>query len=246
MHYALSWVMQYDWDVKKCPEKDTAAWEKAVREKLHGNSHTSKALAKEPKARKTSGAQGLPSAAAKNAAKASSADMGKPHQSKKQKTLNESPGGITLSVRKLTADVMRAVNKTGDKVKEAPQVLGQAISDALPSSSKKISNSKPSASTGTTGTAQPLTGAAQKAQEAIQAMSPARGSGTGSRAASNKKQETPSARRASARHLPQTVTIGDTDQSISIDGDKVVPHALTFPVKRHTMTVTAAWKPSPK
>lgn len=217
--------MQYNWDVSKCPKKGTATWEKAVREQLHGNSHTSKALAKKSKVREISGAQDLAAAAARNAAKADDADTDKSHQSKKQKTSSESPGGIALSMRKL----MRTVNKTGDKLKEAPQVLGQAISDALPSSSKKISNSKPSASTGTTSTAQPLTDAAQKAQQAIQAMSPARGSGTGSRAASNKKQDAPSPRRASARHAPQTVTTGDTDQNVDIDGDKVILCYMTCP-----------------
>ena len=204
--------MQYNWDESRCPKKDTKAWEEAVRE-LHGDFSTTKSPSKLPKGKKSSSTKDLASAAAKNAARASEPDISKSHPAKKQKTSTESPSGIA----RVKANVMNAASK----LKEAPQVLGQAISDALPNSSKKISTSKPTVSTGTTGTAQHLTQAAQKAQEAIQAMSPARGSGTGSKGQANKRQDAPSPRRASARHLPQTVTAGETDENVDIDGEKV-------------------------
>lgn len=165
----------------------------------------------------------MASAAAKNAAKASETDISMSHQAKKQKTSMESPHGIAHSVKQC---VMSAANMVEGKIKEAPQVLGQAISDALPKSSKKASTSKPAVSAGTTGTMH-LTEAAQKAQQAIQAMSPARGSGTGSRAHASKTHDAPATRRASSRHVPQTVTAVDTDESVDIEGKKVRVHAST-------------------
>ena len=200
--------MQYDWDDNKCPKKGSKAWEEAVRE-LHKNSSTTKSPSKVSKGKKASGTKNL--AATKDAAKASETEG---HQAKKQKTSTESPG----IARQIKANMMNAANKIEDTLKGAPQVLGQAISDALPKSSKKASTSKPTGSIGTTGTAQHRTQAAQKAQEAIQAMSPARGSGTGQ---ASKKQGASVARRTSIRHLPQTVTAGESDENVDIEGDKV-------------------------
>ena len=200
--------MQHDWDDNKCPKKGTKAWEEAVRE-LHKNSSTTKSPSKVSKGKKASGTKHL--AANKDPGKASDAEG---HQAKKQKTSTESPS----IARQIRANVMNAANKIEETIKGAPQVLGQALSDALPKSSKKVGTSKPTGSTGTTGTAQQRAQAAQKAQEAIQAMSPARGSGTGQ---ASKKQDASIARRTSARHLPQTVTAGESDENVDIEGDKV-------------------------
>lgn len=195
--------MQHDWDDNKCPKKGTKAWEEAVRE-LHKNSSTTKSPSKVSKGKKASGTKNM--AASQDAAKAEG------HQAKKQKTSTESPG----IARQIKVNVINAANRIEDTLKGAPQVLGQAISDALPKSSKKASMSKP---TGSIGTAQQRTQAAQKAQEAIQAMSPARGSGTSQ---ASKKQGASAAKRTSARHLPQTVTAGESDENVDIEGDKVI------------------------
>lgn len=200
--------MQYNWEDSKCPEKGTKAWEEATRE-LHKNCSTTKSPSKVSKGKKASGAKHL--AAIKDAGKASEAEG---HHTKKQKTSTESPS-IAQQIR---ANVASAATRFEDTLKGAPQILGQAISDALPESSKKASTSKPPGSTGTTGTAQHCTQAAQKAQEAIQAMSPARGSGTGQ---ASKKHDASVARRTSARHLPQTVIAGESDENVDIEGDKV-------------------------
>ena len=234
--------LQYQWDKTKCPKKDTEAWEQAVQGKLRGTSCTSKALAKAAKGRKASGSSDLPAMAAKNGVKSAEIGNSQDHQAKKQKTSNELPSGISRQVKQLTQHVTTTVSKAGDKLREAPQVLGQAISDALPNSSKKVSSSKATASTGTTGSAHPLTNAAQKAQEAIQAMSPARTSGTGTRATSNKKQKAPATRRSSARHMaPQVVTDGDTEQHIDIDdGSKVGADSGTQPAQSHATCPTVA------
>lgn len=210
--------MQYHWDESRCPKKDTKAWDEAVHE-LHGDNSTKKSPFKLSKGRKGSGLKEVASAAARNAAKASETDISTGHQAKKQKTSIESPRGIARSLKQ---HVMSAANIMEGKIKEAPQVLGQAISDALPKSSKKVSTHKPAVSTGTTDTVQHLTEAAQKAQQAIQAMSPAKGSGTGSKAQKNQKQAAPATRRASSRHVPQTVTAVDSDGSVDIEGKKVL------------------------
>ena len=202
-------VVQCDWDNTKCPKKGTKAWEEAVRE-LHKNSSTTKSPPKVSKGKKASGVKHL--AATKDAAKASEVEG---RQAKKQKTSTESPG----IARQIKANVINAANRIEDTLKGAPQVLGQAISDALPKSSNKASTSKPTGSMGTKSTAQHRTQAAQKAQDAIQAMSPARGSGTGQ---TSKKQGASVARRTSARHLPQTVTADESDENVDIEGDKVL------------------------
>ena len=204
-----TWFLQYDWDDTKCPNKGTKAWEEAVQE-MHRNSSTTKSPSKVSKGKKALGTKHL--AAIKDAAKASGAES---HQAKKQKTSTESPS----IARQIKANVINAANRIEDTLKEAPQVLGQAISDALPKSSKKVSTSKPTGSTGTTSTTPHRTKAAQKAQDAIQAMSHARGSGTGQ---ASKKQGAVIARRTSARHLPQTVTAGESDENVDIEGDKVL------------------------
>lgn len=225
--------MQYHWDESKCPKQDTKAWEEAVCE-LHRNISTKKSPSKLSKGRKTSGIKDVASAAAKDAAKASETDISMSHQAKKQKTSLDSPRGIAHSMKQR---MMSAANLVEGKIKEAPQVLGQAISDALPKSSKKVSPSKPAVSAGTTGTMQHLTEAAQKAQQAIQAMSPARGSGTGSKAQTSKTHAAPATRRASSRHIPQTVTAVDTDESVDIEGKKVRVHASAT----HTAGHRWAW-----
>ncbi|KAL0039108.1 hypothetical protein WJX77_007914 [Trebouxia sp. C0004] len=119
-----------------------------------------------------------------------------------------------------------AKQSTADKIKEVPQVLGQMISDALPSSSRKQSSDRPAKSTGTKAAAQPLTDAAQKAQQAITAMSPAGASGTGKRA-SGTKQDAPPAKRFS-RHAsvagPASAAVLD-DQDEDIDIGREAPHA---------------------
>lgn len=198
MHFA-----QNNWDDSKCPKKGTKAWEEAVRG-LQKDSGITRSPSKASKGKKH-----LASAAAK-----SDANAGEDHQAKKQKTSTKSPG----IARQLKANMMNAANIVEDTLKGAPQVLGQAISDALPNSSKKASTSKPTASIGTTGTAHHQTQAAQKAQEAIQAMSPARGSGAGQ---ASKKQGASATRRVSARHLPETVTAHETDESVDIEGEQV-------------------------
>lgn len=192
---------------------------------LQKDSSTTKSPAKVSKGKKSSGTKHLASAAAKNDADAGEDED---HQAKKQKTSIQSPG----IAGQLKANVMNAANIFEDTLKGAPQVLGQAISDVLPNSSRKASTSKPTASNGTTGTAQHRTQAAQKAQEVIQAMSPARGSGTGQ---ASKKQGASATRRVSARHLPDTVTAHETDESVDIEGEQVlVPRSLL-------MTWVMAW-----
>ncbi len=147
---------------------------------------------------------------------------------KKQKSDKEATPSALARMSGPIRHIADAVNDTADKIKEVPQVLGQMISDALPSSSRKQSSAsdRPAMSTGTNAAAQPLTDAAQKAQQAITAMSPNGASGTGKRA-SRTKQDAPPAKRFS-RHATvagpaSAVVLDDQDEDIDIGGE--APHA---------------------
>ena len=216
--------MQYGWDERKCPKKGTPEFDKDVREKLGtGSEDTGKSGSRSGRGKKATAKQSTAAAVAKGACQVVDAVTTKAPAAKKQKSdQNAAPAKLTRMSAPIR-HIAEAVNGTADKIKE----VGQMISDALPSSSTKQSSGRPAVSTGTIATAQPLTGAAQKAQQAIAAMAPARGSGTGKRASSGKEQEVPPAKRAS-RHATaaaptSAVVLDDKDEDVDIDGD--APHA---------------------
>ena len=220
--------MQYGWDERKCPKKGTPEFDKDVREKLAtGSEETGKSGSRSGRGKKATAKQSTAAAVAKGACQIVDAVTTKAPAAKKQKSdQNAAPAKLTRMSAPIR-HIAEAVNGTADKIKEVPQVLGQMISDALPSSSTKQGSGRPAVSTGTIATAQPLTGAAQKAQQAIAAMAPARGSGTVKRASSGKEQEVPPAKRAS-RHATaaaptSAVVLDDKDEDVDIDGD--APHA---------------------
>lgn len=217
--------MQYDWDERKCPKKGTPEWHSEVQKKLGDGAQTNGKDGKGAagKGKKANNKDAPAATAAKNTSKAADATASKGPAAKRQKSGEEATPSTLQRVSAPFKHLAEVVNDTADKLKEVPQVLGQKISDAMPSSSKKQSSGKPAVSTGTNSTAQPLTDAAQKAQQAIAAMSPARGSGTGKRAASSKKQDAPPAKRAS-RHAataaaPTAVVQEDNDVEVDIEGD---------------------------
>ena len=208
----VTWLLssQYEWDDRKCPKKGTPEWQSEVRKQL-GNHLTGKpgkgAGGKVKKANQDT------ATAAETANKSGDAPGIKVLKQKAAKEATPS----TSNIFKQLADV---ANDTGNKLKEVPQIIGQAINDHLPSGSRKESSGKPVASTGAN-TAEPLTEAARKAQQAIVAMSPARGSGTGKRAALGKKQDGALTKRLS-RHAaphagsPSAVIVEDNDDVVDI------------------------------
>lgn len=220
-------LQQYNWDERKCPKKGTPEFGKEVHQRFgSGSEETGKSGSKSGKGRRANAKQSTVAAAAKAASRAADAVTTSAAAAKKQKSDKEATPSALARVSGPIRHIADAVNDTADKIKEVPQVLGQMISDALPSSSRKQSSDRPAMSTGTNAAAQPLTDAAQKAQQAITAMSPAGASGTGKRA-SGTKHDAPPAKRFS-RHATvggpaSAVVLGDQDEDIDIGGE--APHA---------------------
>jgi hypothetical protein len=219
--------VQYNWDERKCPKKGTPEFGKEVQESFgNGSEETGKSGSKSGKGRRANAKQSTAAAAAKAASRAADAVTTSAAAAKKQKSDKEATPSALARVSGPIRHIADAVNDTADKIKEVPQVLGQMISDALPSSSRKQSSDRPVVSTGTNAAAQPLTDAAQKAQQAITAMSPAGASGTGKRA-SGTKQDAPPAKRfsghATAAGPTSAVVLDDQDEDIDIGGE--APHA---------------------
>ncbi|DBB01221.1 TPA: hypothetical protein ACH3X1_001095 [Trebouxia sp. C0004] len=216
-------LQQYNWDERKCPKKGTPEFGKEVQERF-GN--RSEETGKSGKGRRANAKQSTAGAAAKAASRAADAITTSVAAANRQKSDKEATPSALARVSGPIRHIADAVNDTADKIKEVPQVLGQMISDALPSSSRKQSSDRPAKSTGTKAAAQPLTDAAQKAQQAITAMSPAGASGTGKRA-SGTKQDAPPAKRFS-RHAsvagPASAAVLD-DQDEDIDIGREAPHA---------------------
>ena len=209
------------------PKKGTPEFGKEVQESFgNGSEETGKSGSKSGKGRRANAKQSTAAAAAKAASRAADAVTTSAAAAKKQKSDKEATPSALARVSGPIRHIADAVNDTADKIKEVPQVLGQMISDALPSSSRKQSSDRPVVSTGTNAAAQPLTDAAQKAQQAITAMSPAGASGTGKRA-SGTKQDAPPAKRfsghATAAGPTSAVVLDDQDEDIDIGGE--APHA---------------------
>ncbi len=225
--FSILLLMQYNWDERKCPKKGTPEFEKEVQERFgNGSAGTAKIGSKSGKGKRANAKQSTAAAAAKAASRAADAVTTSVAAAKKQKSDKEATPSALARVSGPIRHIADAVNDTADKIKEVPQVLGQLISDALPSSSRKQSSDRPAMSTGANAAAQPLTDAAQKAQQVITAMSPAWASGTGKRA-SGTKQDAPPAKRFS-RHATiagtaSAVVLDDQDEDIDIGGE--APHA---------------------
>ncbi|KAA6428542.1 MAG: hypothetical protein FRX49_01418 [Trebouxia sp. A1-2] len=221
-------LQQYNWDERKCPKKGTPEFDKEILERFgNGSEGTGKSGSKSGKGRRANAKQSTAAAAAKAASRAADAVTTSTAAAKKQKSDKAATPSALARVSGPIRHIADAVNGTADKIKEVPQVLGQLISHALPSSSRKQSSDRPAISTGTNAAAQPLTDAAQKAQQAITAMSPAGASGTGKRA-SGTKQDAPPAKRVS-RHATfagpaSAVVLDDQDEDIDIGGEAPHPH----------------------
>ena len=225
--FSILLLVQYNWDERKCPKKGTPEFDKEVQDRFgNGSEGTGKSGSKSGKGRRANAKQSTAAAAAKAASKVADAVTTSGAAAKKQKSDKEATPSALARVSGPIRHIADAVNDTADKIKEVPQVIGQMISDALPSSSRKQSSDRPAMSTGTNAAAQPLTDAAQKAQQAITAMSPAGASGTGKRA-SGTKQDAPPAKRFS-RHATiagpaSAAVLDDQDEDIGIGGE--APHA---------------------
>ena len=229
--FSIFLLVQYNWDERKCPKKGTPEFDKEILERFgNGSEGTGKSGSKSGKGRRANAKQSTAAAAAKAASRAADAVTTSTAAAKKQKSDKAATPSALARVSGPIRHIADAVNGTADKIKEVPQVLGQLISHALPSSSRKQSSDRPAISTGTNAAAQPLTDAAQKAQQAITAMSPAGASGTGKRA-SGTKQDAPPAKRVS-RHATfagpaSAVVLDDQDEDIDIGGEAPHPHKVT-------------------
>lgn len=135
-------------------------------------------------------------------------------------------GRAVQCVTSIPAAALRTLNATSARFQEAPQALGQAISDVLPSSSKKVSSGRPAASSGTTSAAK--TDNVKRAQDTIHAISqsPGKASGSGKRAAAGQAQGSPPPKRSS-RHATTAavpvVVVEDSEVVVDIDGDEAAP-----------------------